>query len=72
MTHLLTNTNKLSNQFNQLDFEDWVEEHNYHLIQLFNCFKYNFKDILPHSDKEWKNEEEDIFNVFCQFIYEYS
>ena len=59
-------------EFNQHEFNDWVKDNNYHLIQLFNCFQYNFKKTLPHTDKEWRNEKEEIFDVFCQFIYEYS
>lgn len=64
------NTNNL--EFNQNNFEDWVEHNRYDLVQLFDCFQYNFRDVLPHTENEWKREELDIFDVFCQFIYEYS
>lgn len=59
-------------EFIQNNFDHWVGNNNYDLKQLFDCFQYNFKDVLPHSDKEWGNEEEYIFDVFCRFIYDYS
>ena len=66
------NANNFQEEFNQHDFDDWAKDNHYHLTQLFDCFQYNFKDVLPHSDKEWRNEEEYIFDVFCRFIYDYS
>lgn len=66
------NVNMNTNNFNQNNFEDWVKHNHYDLVQLFDCFQYNFIDVLPHTENEWKREELDIFDVFCQFIYEYS
>ena len=71
-TNMNTSNFNQNLEFNQNNFEDWVQDNYYNLTQLFDCFQYNFKDVLPHSDKEWKNEEEYIFDVFCRFIYDYS
>ena len=59
-------------KFNQNNFEYWVEDNQYHLTQLFECFQHNFRDVLPYTQKEWQKDEENIFEDFCQFIYEYS
>ena len=64
--------NNFQKEFIQKEFEDWVENNHYHLTQLFDCFQYNFKDVLPYTQKEWQKEEENIFEDFCQFIYEFS
>ena len=64
--------NNFQKEFIQKEFEDWVEHNHYDLTQLFDCFQYNFQDVLPYTQKEWQQEEENIFDVFCQFIYEYS
>jgi hypothetical protein len=63
-------TNNL--EFNQNNLDDWVKDNHYHLSQLFDCFQHNFRDVLPYTQKEWQQEEENIFEDFCQFIYEYS
>ena len=59
-------------QFNQTTFENWVDQNYYDITQLFNCFKYNFQDVLPYTEHEWKKDEDNIFDIFCQFVYEYS
>ena len=33
-------------EFNQNNFDHWVGNNNYDLKQLFDCFQYNFKDVL--------------------------
>ena len=64
--------NAIKEEFNKTTFEKWAENNHYDITQLFDCFKYNFQDALPYTKNEWKKEEDDIFDIFCQFIYEYS
>ena len=55
MTHLLTNTNKLSNQFNQLDFEKFLNEHKTELETVakeFNKKIEQFKLIRTNEDTD--------------------
>jgi|APSaa5957512493_1039668.scaffolds.fasta_scaffold204342_2 hypothetical protein len=65
-------TTSILEEFNQNQFDIWEQKNNYDLIQLFDCLKYNFKDVLPYNENEWKKDEEEIFDIFCRFIYEYS
>jgi len=67
-----SNTSSDLEDFNENHFNDWVNKYNYDLNQLFNCFKQNFKDVLPYNENEWKKDKENIFDLFCRFVYEYS
>ena len=48
----------------------WKEVYFNNLYDLFECFKYNFKEILSINKIDWSNI--DLFNIFCEFIYDNS
>lgn len=48
----------------------WKDVYFNNLYDLFECFKYNFKEILSINKIDWSNI--DLFNIFCEFIYDNS
>ena len=48
----------------------WKDVYFNNLYDLFECFKFNFKEILSINKIDFSNI--DLFNIFCEFIYDNS
>lgn len=57
----------VSNIEEEKHIENWIEEYEKHLYDMFLLFIDRLKDIKP----EYKETQNDFF-LFCDFIYEFS